>query len=269
MNRWFLVYPFILILSYGQAAMAFDHQHTAWDQLLKEHVVWIGDGHASRVNYAGFQRDREQLSAYLATLSAVERSEFDSWASNERLAFLINAYNAFTVELILTRYPDLTSIKDTGSLLSSPWKKRFFQLLGKKRHLDDIEHGLIREKGVYDEPRIHFAVVCAAIGCPGLRHEAFVADRLDRQLEDSLVRFLSDKSRNRYNADTGTLEVSKIFDWYKGDFSQRDRGYTSLETFFGKYADLLAESDTGKTNIRSGSVKIRYLDYDWTLNDLG
>lgn len=269
MRRWFLLVTLGLVVGSAQTAWAFDQRHTLWDQLLNNHVVWIGGGYASRVDYAGFQNDRAQLRTYLAMLSAVEQDAFDSWASNEQLAFLINAYNAFTVELILTRYPELGSIKDTGSLVFSPWKKRFFRLLGKKRHLDDIEHGLIRKKGVYDEPRIHFAVVCAAIGCPGLRSEAFVADRLDRQLEDSLVRFLSDKSRNRYNAATGTLEVSKIFDWYKGDFSQGYRGITSLENFFGKYADLLADSDTGRQRVRSGSMKIRYLDYDWTLNDLG
>lgn len=252
--------------SLNSAAAAFDHQHSAWDKLLKQHVIWTDNGTASQVKYTGFQQDAQALQAYLTTLSNVEQAEFDRWSKAQQLAFLINAYNAFTIQLILTQYP-VKSIKDLGSLVQSPWKKRFFTLLGQERHLDDIEHGMIRKKGVYAEPRIHVALVCASIGCPALRSEAFTAQRLEAQLEDSLRRFLADKSRNRYNPDTGSLEVSKIFDWYKEDFTSGYRGFDSLAGVFAKYAELLADTPEGQQRIRAGNPRITYLDYDWKLND--
>jgi len=193
-------------------------------------------------------------------------AEFERWNKDQQLAFLINAYNAFTIDLILTEYPQVESIKDLGSFLQSPWKKRFFTLLGQERHLDELEHEMIRAKGVYDEPRIHVAVVCASIGCPALRDEAYVADRLDAQLEDSFKRFLSDRSRNRYNPQAGKLEVSKIFSWYKEDFD--DGRFSSLNDMFARYANLLADAPANRQHIQQGNVPIDYLDYDWALNDV-
>jgi hypothetical protein len=262
---WFMAG--MMVLTATASAGAFDHGHGEWGQLVEKHVVWIDGGTGSQVDYAGFQKDRSRLSAYLDSLSAVSRETFDGWSRDHRLAFLINAYNAFTVELILTRYPDLTSIKDLGSLLSSPWKKRFFNLLGDRRHLDWIEHDMIRKPGVYDDPRIHAAVNCASVGCPALRNEAFVAERLDGQLEDNMTRFLKDRSRNRYNPRSGKLEVSRIFDWYGDDFRKGYRGYETLEGFFAGYADLMADDPAPRERIRSKQVKIDFLEYDWRLND--
>jgi hypothetical protein len=256
-----------LALTMTAPAFAFDHSHAAWDALLKEHVAWLPGGHASQVSYSGFQQDRVALKAYLGSLSAVGKKEFDGWSRNQKLAFLINAYNAFTVELILTRYPDLESIRDLGSLIRSPWKTKFFTLLGEPRHLDEIEHGMIRAKGVYDDPRIHMAVNCAAIGCPALRPEAYVSERLDSQLDDQVLRFMSDRTRNRYDPQRKALQVSKIFDWYEGDFEQGHRGIDSPESFFAGYAVQLADRPEDQQAIREKSVKIRYLEYDWALND--
>ncbi len=261
-----LLLTLCLAAGFMSQAWAFDHQ--PWDQLLKKHVRWINQGVASQVDYAGFQKDAAQFNQYLTDLAGVSQSDFNGWSRDAQLAFLINAYNAFTIQLVLTRYPDVKSIKDLGSVFQSPWKKRFFTLLGKERHLDEIEHDMIRKPGVYDEPRIHVAVVCASIGCPALRDEAFAAIQLDRQLEDSLRRFLSDKSRNRYDSNSGALEVSKIFDWYEEDFSKGYGGFTSPRTVFGKYADLLANRPEDRQRIRSGEVPIKFLNYDWTLNDI-
>ena len=202
---------------------------------------------------------------YLDQLSEVPRATFDSWTKAERLAFLINAYNAFTIELILTEYPELDSIKDLGSLFQSPWKKEFFTLLGQPRHLDYIEHEVIRVE--YQEPLIHFGVNCASIGCPALRDEAFTADKLDQQLQDGLQRFLSDRSRNRYNTANGTLEVSKIFDWFGEDFEQGHRGYNTLSDVFAPHAALLADDPQVQEKIRRGQVPITFISYDWSLND--
>ncbi|MCB2022968.1 MAG: DUF547 domain-containing protein [Burkholderiaceae bacterium] len=249
------------------ANAAFDHRHSDWDALLKRHVVVAPGGVASTVRYAQLKNQRDALQGYLASVSAVSLQEYGGWSRPQQLAFLVNAYNAFTVELILTRYPDLKSIKDLGSWFESPWKKKFFRLLGEERSLDELEHGLIRAPGVFDDPRIHVAVVCASVGCPMLRNEAFVADRLDAQLDDALRRFLSDRSRNRFDAASGTLAVSKIFDWYRKDFEQGVRGYDSLQTFFALQAEALGSTPQARADLRAGRYKIVYLDYDWSLND--
>lgn len=247
------------------SAQAFDHTHPAWTTLLKKHVVVVEGGKASKANYAGFAQDRSALKGYLDALSAVPAAEYAGWKKPEQLAFLINAYNAFTVEKILTRYPDLKSIRDFGSVFGNPWKDKFFTLFGKPMTLDGIEQDTIRAPGAFDDPRIHFAVNCASIGCPMLREEAYVPERLDRQLEEQAERFLSDRSRNRYAG--GSLEVSKIFDWYRKDFSSGYRGIASVEQFFGKYGALLADRPDDQKSIRDGRVKVRHLDYDWSLND--
>jgi len=259
-----LLLSLLILLSPAGALAAFDHSHAQWDALTKKHVVWLTGGHASQVDYNGFKTDRQELKAYLAALSAVTQSEYDGWKKPERLAFLLNTYNAYTVELILTEYPNLKSIKDLGSLFTSPWKKRFFTLLGKPRSLDDVEHGMIRAPGVFDEPRIHMAANCASIGCPALRSEAFVASKLDAQLEDSVVRFLTDRSRNRFIPQTGRLEVSKIFDWYGKDFAARSG---TVEEWLAQCADKLADDPKYHQVIRDGKAKVEFLDYDWALND--
>jgi hypothetical protein len=248
-------------------AQAVDHTHAAWTALLRKHVRLLRGGQATQVDYAGFAADRPALKAYLDGVSAVPLATFSRWSRAERQAFLTNAYNAFTVELILTRYPDLKSIKDLGSLLSTPWKPKWITLLGTKVSLDDIEHGMLRKRGDYDDPRVHFAVNCASVGCPALREEAFVASRLDAQMDEQTLRFLSDRSRNRYNAQRGRLELSKIFDWYGEDFRLGHRGIASLPAFAARYADQLADAPADRERIRSGTVDIVYADYDWALND--
>jgi hypothetical protein len=249
-------------------AQAFDATHAAWTALLRRHVRLLRGGQASQVDYAGFAADRAELKRYLDGLSAVSPATFAGWPKAERQAFLMNAYNAFTVELILTRYPDLKSIKDLGSLLSSPWKPKWIPLLGTKVSLDDIEHAMLRKRGDYDDPRVHFAVNCASIGCPALREEAFVAARIDAQLEEQTLRFMSDRTRNRWNAQRGRLELSKIFDWYGEDFRLGHRGIGSLPAFAARYADRLADAPADRERIRAGTVDIAFADYDWSLNDV-
>jgi hypothetical protein len=161
---------FLFIPASGHAE-PFDHEHATWNLLVKNNVHWDLKRTASQVNYAGFQNTQDFLGRYLFTLSSVTRAEFDAFSRDQQLAFLINAYNAFTVELILTEYPDVSSIKDLGSLFSLPWKKKFFNLLGESQSLDGIEQDLIRGSGRYNEPLIHFAVNCASIGCPALLDE--------------------------------------------------------------------------------------------------
>ena len=254
----------------GQGLLAqagFDHSHGAWTQLLTRHVVLLNDSRASQVRYAGMATDRANLKRYLQSLSLVEQTMFDTWSPAQQQAFLINAYNAFTVELILSRYPNLKSIKDLGSFVSSPWKLQWIALLGRKLSLDEIEHGLLRKPGAYDEPRVHFALNCASVGCPMLREEAYVENRLELQLSQQTQRFMSDRSRNRWNHPAARLELSKIFDWYGKDFRQGYKGIASLEAFAASHADQLADAPTDRAQLRSGRFEIAFLDYDWSLND--
>jgi hypothetical protein len=249
----------VLLLAGGAAAQGFDHEHAAWTALLRKHVVLLDGGKASQVRYDGFKQDRAALKSYLQSLSGVTPQEFDGWSKARRMAFLINAYNAFTVEKILTRYPDIQSIWDFGKIFGNPFRDRFFTLRGERSSLDHIEHETLRKPGAYDEPRVHYAVNCASIGCPMLREEAYVAERLDAQLEEQARRFLSDRSRNRYDAARGALEVSRIFDWFKEDWAPR-------EQYFARYAALLADDPGHQQLIRSGKARIRFLEYDWALN---
>jgi hypothetical protein len=264
----------LLALPLGSAQAQFDHEHQAWTALLRKHVVLVDGGKASQVRYAGFQLERAALKAYLDTLSKVTPAEFDGWSKARQMAFLINAYNAFTVEKVLTRYPDIRSIWDFGKVLGNPFKDRFFTLLGRQGSLDGIEHETLRRPGVYDEPRVHYAVNCASIGCPMLREEAYVAARLDAQLEEQARRFLSDRSRNRYHPESGRLEVSRIFDWFKEDWTNGYRGLEgkrdavrSREQYFAGYAELLADQPEHRKAIADGKAPLRFLDYDWRLND--
>lgn len=258
-----LLVALLALLALAAPARAFDHGHAAWTDLLQRHVRWNEPGTATTVDYTGFARDRAALDAYLGALSAVARTDFEAWPKPERTAFLLNAYNAYTVALILDGPPGTASIKDLGSLLRSPWKRRFFALLGAQRHLDDVEHGLLRGAPDFDEPRIHFAVNCASIGCPALRDEAYVASRLDAQLDDQTRRFLRDRTRNRYAAADATLHVSPIFDWYGGDF---ERAAGSLEGWLAAYAAELAEVAEARGRIGRGAVEVEFTDYDWRLN---
>jgi hypothetical protein len=257
----------LLLLTLLTPAWAqFNQQHQAWTNLLQAHVHWNAEGTASAVDYSGLRRDRAMLEVYLQQLAAVPKADFERWQKAERRAFLINAYNAQTVALILSGDADLKSIKDLGSLFTSPWKKRFFTLFGEQQNLDGIEHGLLRGAADYDDPRIHFAVNCASVGCPALRPEAYRADILDAQLEDQTQRFLRDRSRNRLDPMGPTLYLSKIFDWYGEDFTRGFRGTASVAAFAAHYRQELGIDEMTARKLAAGDIEIDFLDYDWSLN---
>lgn len=245
----------------------FDHDYAQWDALLKAHVKWLPDGKQSRVDYRGFASQRAVLHQVLAQWSEVTPAGFSGFTPEQRMAFLINAYNGFTVELILTQYPNLKSIKDLGSLLRSAWKGKFFSLLGESRNLDWIENEQLRLK--FSDPRVHTAINCASIGCPALRPEAFTAGTLNAQLADGMSRFMGDHTRNRYNTESGKLEVSAIFKWFREDFEKGNKGFSRLDDVFAVYADQLTDDSIARAKLASKTVGVVFLDYDWSLNDLG
>ena len=221
--------------------------HAIWTSLLQEHVQPDG-----LVDYKGFIKDRQQLNAYLTLLQAGVPDP-DTWTKEERLAYWINAYNAFTVKLIIDNYP-LKSIKDLNSTLAIPtvntiWDQKFFKLGGAEFSLNMIEHEILRKE--FKEPRIHFAINCASISCPALLQEAYTAAQLDEQLEEQTKRFINDPSRNRLGANK--LRLSSIFNWFGSDFKRNG----TLVEFLNRYSD---------TQINP-SAPISYLDYNWNLNE--
>ncbi|MBK1829469.1 DUF547 domain-containing protein [Verrucomicrobiaceae bacterium R5-34] len=241
-----------LTLSAGLAsvkAQGFDHSHSAFTTILKSHVK------NNKVDYAGLKKSPGALDSYLNTLAAVPESKFDTWDKDERMAFLINLYNATTLKLVVDHYP-VKSIKNIGGVLKSPWKLKVVHVFGKKHSLDDIEHEQLRKK--YKDARIHFAVNCASIGCPSLRAEAFQASQLSRQLDEQGRAFLADRTKNRIDASSKTLYLSQIFDWFKGDFKNQAG---SVENFIATYA-----SAADARQIKRGGFSVKYMDYDWNLN---
>lgn len=244
-----------LLTSASSIAANFDHSHKEWTTILEKNV----SPHlkSTVVNYNSLKENPTPLNDYLSSLEKVSQGDFDSFTNDEKLSFLINAYNAYTIKLVVDNYP-VKSIKDIGGVFSSPWKKKFIHLFGKVLSLDTIEHELIRKK--FKEPRIHFAVVCASIGCPAIRPEAFVAKKLNAQLEDSARLFLADPEKNRYDKNSKTLELSSIFDWYGDDFEKHDG---SVHNFV---ATRITNDKEDQTRIQNKSVKIKYLHYDWNLN---
>ncbi|RHX91483.1 DUF547 domain-containing protein [Leptospira yasudae] len=230
----------------GRAGLsAFDHKHGSFNAELKKYVK------EGSVDYASWKNNRAALDSYLQTLSSVSETEYSSFSQAEKLSFLINAYNAFTIRLILDHYP-LKSIKELGGLLTGPWKMEFFSLLGSKKNLDWIEHQKLRKE--FQEPRIHFAINCASKGCPPLFEEAFQPSKLESQLSNAAKRFLSNPNYNRYNATKNVLYLSKIFQWFQEDFTRKSG---NLVNFFN--------SNSGLAPIPANS-EIEYLDYDWNLN---
>ena len=209
-------------------------QHDAWNQLLQKHVTSTG-----KVNYAGLQNDRQQLQTYLSQLSSTDLSEKNP---SEALAFWINAYNAFTVELILANYP-LGSIMELDG--GSVWDRVWINLNGKKYSLNDIEHKIIRPQ--FKDPRIHFAVNCAASSCPPLLNQAYTGARLDEQLNNQTRKFINNTLFNQL--DKRQLKLSKIFEWYGEDFG-------SLPTYISRYTQTTIDA----------KASIDFLPYDWTLN---
>jgi hypothetical protein len=260
----------VLMLS-STSVVAFDHQHQMLNQVLSDVVRLSPNKRQTRVDYGLLNKQPEQLNRYLAALSSVKQSEYKLWTDDEQLSFLINAYNAFTLQLINQNYGKfqngkVESIKDLGGFFSSPWKQSFFTLLEEKHSLDDIEHDMIRVW--FKRPRIHAALVCAAVSCPPLRDQAFVADQLSQQLDDQMRQFLSDDQRNTINLSDNRVNLSSIFKWYGEDFEKGQQGFTTLKDLIKLYQADMADSPQQLTWLQKQDFNIRYLDYDWRLNDI-
>ncbi len=250
MKHFFLT---ILLVCMSFMTYAFDHSHKSFDVVLERYVI------NGLVNYKGLYADQTGLNDYLKNLSAVTESDYNTFSDNEKIAFLINAYNGFTLRLILDNYPGLKSIGDIGGPVralniasGAPWKIAFFELLDKKRTLNWIEHEKLRVD--FKEPRIHFAINCASIGCPVLAKTSFKAESLDEQLENAFLYFMRDSSKNYYDESSGTLYVSKIFDWFAKDFTIVSG---TIQNYVSRGFDVSTIEN----------ARVRFTKYDWLLNE--
>ncbi len=253
----------------GFGAAGFDHEHGPLGALLQAHVA------QGRVDYRALAADRAGLDAYLGELAAPRADEFEAWSPEQRLAYWLNAYNAFVLATVIEHYPiDGRTLVGLGFPRGSIWqikgvwkKIRHRVAGGREVSLDEIEHEIIRKR--FDDPRIHFALVCASLGCPELTPEPYQADRLDRQLEQRTRAFLNDLEKG-VQLDGNRVCVSKIFKWFDEDFEAfagTDRCFAGLKprhagplSFIARYRPDLATLDCSR-------VKVSYIDYDWRLND--
>ena len=247
-----------LALPPQEPAAAFDHSHARWTAVLREHV------RGERFDYAALKADPAPLREYLRELQAVTPAQLAGWTREQRYAFWLNVYNAYTVKKVTDNYP-LESIRDLSRVfgLKSVFDEPFLPLPahhpeGKDRplSLNDVEHEILRAR--FRDPRVHAALNCASLGCPPLLAEAFVAERLEEQLDERMRSFLADRSRNRIDREAGALELSKIFRWFAEDF-EREAG--SVAAYVARF---VPEED--RELVRT--ARIRYLDYDWSLNDV-
>ena len=234
--------------------------HSTFDALLKKYVSSTGE-----VNYKGFLEDQTTFDRYLALLSATPPNK-NTWSKEEQLAYWINAYNAFTIKLIMNHYP-VKSIKDIKKgvpFVNSVWDMKFFKIGDQEMDLNEIEHDIIRTE--FDEPRIHFAVNCASYSCPPLRNEAYVAEQLDEQLTEQTKIFLTDTRKNKINH-PDKIVLSKIFQWYSTDFTKKGF-FSRLFGGAGRTEKLIDYIQPYVSTRLTKNTTIEFMEYDWSLNEL-
>jgi len=269
------LFSLFVVSAYGsesketRAGFAYDD----YAEVLKVHV-----NNRGRVNYRALKASPEKLRAYLRRIAAVKESDYAKWSENEKIAFWLNAYNAITLKAIIDNYP----IKPGGFIvsrrfprnsirqISGVWDELKFNVMGRRMTLSDIEHEMLRKK--FNEPRVHMALVCAAVSCPKLRNEPYEASKLDEQLKDQVRDFLASPKRFRVDAEKAIVYLSPILKWFKGDFVSRygrggKMGKHDVEE--SAVLNFIRQNVSGRdaSYLASGKYKIKYLDYDWSLNE--
>ena len=233
--------------------------YTIYDQILSTYVDDEG-----WVNYTNLQQSRQALDAFNNGLATVDDATLSNWSEEEQIAFWINAYNSLTLKSIVDQTPLKASIKD----ITGVWRLRKHPINQAEKTLNEIEHDVLRVD--FDEPRLHAAIVCAAISCPPLRNEAFTGEELDEQLDEQVMQWLARPDGLEINKEAGEVKVSKIFSWFGGDWVPSygvDTGFTGSKeeravlNFISNYV-----SDEDKAYLEAGDYKLSYFDYDWSLN---
>ncbi|MDJ0574467.1 MAG: DUF547 domain-containing protein [Xenococcaceae cyanobacterium MO_234.B1] len=238
-------------------AESFNYQDYA--EVLKAYVSDRG-----LVNYEALQANRAKLDKFNQALGLVTPSVYNSWSEAEKLAFLINAYNSFTLQSIIDQNPLKKSIRDIPGV----WRRRKFEIAGESKTLDNIEHDILRKE--FNEPRIHAALVCAAISCPPLRNEPYLPETIDSQLDDQVRKFIAGSYGLKIERSRGRVYLSSIFKWFGKDWLPSYRiedkftGNSKQKAVLNFISQYLNESD--REYLEKGKYKVSYLDYDWSLN---
>lgn len=228
------------------------------------------------VDYAGLRANRSSLDAFIADLAELKPDVCAAWSEPDKIAFWLNAYNAITLASVVDNYPIEPSLlrrffypENSIRQIPGVWTEREWIIMGSRYTLDAIEHEVLRAE--FEEPRIHAALVCAAMGCPPLRNEPYTGGLLIAQLDDQMRRFLAHDNKFRISRDTGTVYLSLIFRWFGSDFvapakSGVIEGHGAVEAaVLFTIADYLSPEDSAY--LRSGDYTVEYLEYDWSLND--
>jgi len=248
----------------------FDYSNFA--EALKINVDDVG-----MINYRKLKAEPQKLLAFITELQNLDRKDFDKWSDNEKIAFWLNAYNALTLKAIIDNYPIKSSFfrsriypKNSIRQIAGVWDKIEFIVMGQKLTLGHIEHKILRVQ--FDEPRIHMAMVCAAIGCPPLRNGPYTGNKLDEQLDDQTSRFLANSAKFKIERANDRLYLSPIFKWFANDFikkhgTQKSIGKHNKEesAVLNFIASYLSQAE--KNFVLAGKFKIKYLKYDWSLNE--
>ncbi len=261
---------FVAVDAFGEEGRPFDYGDYA--ETLQARVDDVG-----MVDYRALKANRAKLDAFTAAIGNLSPDAFDSWSENEKVAFWINAYNALTLKAIIDNYPiksafvsSLRFPKNSIRQIPGVWDELKFRVMGREMTLEEIEHARLRRN--FNEPRIHVALVCAAMGCPSIRNEPYVAGRLDAQLDDQAERFLKDSDKFRIEREAGRVYVSPIFKWFGDDFAAtygtggKFAGHKGSErAVLGFVSGYLSPSDAQYLSEREFGIE--YLDYDWSLNE--
>lgn len=269
--------PYFIIAAHNaraEEAKAFDHSYSSYNALLNKHVKY------AKVDYGGFLADKDEFELFLDTLGDVKQSEYDEWTYQEKLAYWINAYNAFTIKAVIDHYPIKRRFSLIGLFVPSNsilqikgvWDKLRFRAVGKMVTLDEIEHEILRRE--FNEPRIHAAINCASIGCPDLSSEAYSPLRLEEQLNQASINFVNNPEKGLYiDKIKRNVKFSKIFEWFGGDFIQsyggnyRFEGRNDKENAVLNFALAYVDREENKKFLKKNEFKIGYLGYDWSLNE--
>jgi len=269
----------ITIMSYGLEQVeseSFDHSYSSYNNLLNQYV----DDDA-KVNYQGFIDQTAEFTAFLRTLGSVDENDFQTWTEEQKLAFWINAYNAFTIKAIIDHYPIKRSFSLVGLFyapsnsilqIKGVWTKLQFRAVGRTVTLEEIEHEILRKE--FNEPRIHMAINCASISCPDLSSEAYTSGKLEEQLTEASIDFVNNPQKGvLVNMKNGKVKLSKIFKWFGEDFiksygnNNLFNNYSLKENAVLNFSADYINSDETKEYLMNNKLKIGYLGYDWHLNE--
>lgn len=256
----------------GKSGTLSDPATNDYAAVLKQYVNDRG-----MVNYKALKADRQALDRYAASLAAQDTKAYEAWNNEKKIAFWLNAYNGLTLQTIIDHHP----IKKGGLIsglrfpensirqIPGVWDESKHPVMGKPMTLNDIEHGTLRKQ--FDEPRIHLALVCAAHGCPSLRDEPYVGDRLDEQLNDQAKKFLANPEKFRIDREKNTVYLSSIFKWFGADFARKYKTEQFGKAPVGVRPVLeIISRQAGPQDteyLKTANYRIKYLDYDWSLNE--